>query len=223
MNNTKAVFNATASTYDRDRARLVPGYEQFYSAAIELLPRDTSRIVDLGAGSGVFTVWLRQAFPDAHIHLIDFSQPMLDLARTRLGADSNLTYEVADYTTAPLPMDADAVVSALSIHHLDDDDKRALCKRIRSALRPGGVFINADHIAGPTPGLETLYQSRWLEAVRQLGATEQQISDSLFRQTEDRRSPVKDQLHWLREAGFTDVDCWYKASSFAVLTGKRPQ
>lgn len=33
--------------------------------------------------------------------------------------------------------------------------------------------------------------------------------------------PVKPQLAWLRKAGFTDVDCWYKASSFAVLSGVR--
>ncbi len=54
------------------------------------------------------------------------------------------------------------------------------------------------------------------------GATEQQIADSLFRQQEDRRTPVAVQLAWLREAGFTNVDCWYKHSSFAVMSGMRP-
>jgi tRNA (cmo5U34)-methyltransferase len=29
------------------------------------------------------------------------------------------------------------------------------------------------------------------------------------------------QLAWMREAGFADVDCWYKHSSFAVMTGRR--
>lgn len=221
-NKSQSVFDATAATYDRDRMKLIPGHEAFYAAALELIPFDAMRIVELGAGSGLFSAMLRQAFPDAHLHLIDFSQPMLDLARQRLGTGSHITYVLADYTTEPLPPDSDAVVSSLSIHHLEDDRKRAIMQPILAALKPGGIFINADHIAGPTPELEDLYQQRWISDVRILGASEQQIADSLFRQQEDRRTPVAPQLAWLREAGFIHVDCWYKHSSFAVLTGTRP-
>lgn len=221
-NKSQSVFDATAATYDRDRMKLIPGHEAFYAAALELIPFDAMRIVELGAGSGLFSAMLRQAFPDAHLHLIDFSQPMLDLARQRLGTGSHITYVLADYTTEPLPPDSDAVVSSLSIHHLEDDRKRAIMQPILAALKPGGIFINADHIAGPTPELEDLYQQRWISDVRTLGASEQQIADSLFRQQEDRRTPVAPQLAWLREAGFIHVDCWYKHSSFAVLTGTRP-
>lgn len=225
MNNSHAVFDATAATYDRDRMKLIPGHEAFYAAAIELIPASAQRIVELGAGSGLFSAMLRAAFPAAHLHLIDFSQPMLDLARQRLGSgtdDPAITYILADYTTEPLPSNCDAVVTSLSIHHLEDERKRALLAPILSALKPGGVFVNADHIAGPTPELEALYHQRWLAGIRALRATEQQIADSLYRQQEDRRTPVAPQLAWLREAGFTGVDCWFKSSSFAVLTGTRP-
>jgi tRNA (cmo5U34)-methyltransferase len=222
LNNTKAVFDATASTYDRDRMKLIPGHEAFYASALELVPAEAEQIVELGAGSGLFSEMLRSAFPSAHLHLIDFSQPMLDLARKRLGPDDQrLTYILADYTTQPLPSNCDAVVTSLSIHHLEDERKQAILPNILAALRPGGVFVNADHIAAPTPELESLYQQRWLSAVRALGATEQQIADSLFRQKEDRRTPVGPQLAWMREAGFAHVDCWYKHSSFAVLSGTK--
>jgi tRNA (cmo5U34)-methyltransferase len=221
-NNSQAVFNATAATYDRDRMKLVPGHEAFYAAALELIPADPETIVDLGAGSGLFSAMIRAAFPSARLHLMDFSQPMLDLARERMGDDARVQYTLSDYTAVPLPELCDAIVSSLSIHHLEDERKRALLPRVFAALRPGGVFVNADHIAGPTPALESRYQQRWLAEVRALGATEQQIADSLYRQQEDRRTPVAPQLAWLREAGFEDVDCWYKHSSFAVLTGKRP-
>ncbi|HEX4155366.1 MAG TPA: methyltransferase domain-containing protein [Acidobacteriaceae bacterium] len=220
-NNTRAVFDRTASTYDRDRMKLIPSHEAFYTAALELIPADAQQIVELGAGSGLFSAMLRSAFPTAHLHLVDFSQPMLDLARQRLGDDPRIHYSLADYTTEPLPQSCDAIVSSLSIHHLEDDRKRAILPLIFNALKPGGIFVNADHIAGPTPELEDLYQQRWLSDVRALGATEQQIADSLYRQKEDRRTPVEPQLAWLREAGFRNVDCWYKHSSFAVLTGSR--
>ena len=222
-NNSRAVFDATAATYDRDRMKLIPGHEAFYAAALELIPTDAMHIVELGAGSGLFSAMLRAAFPEAHLTLIDFSENMLALARNRLGNDPAVTFSLADYTTEPLPPNSDAIVSSLSIHHLEDDRKRALLEPIFTALRPGSLFINADHIAGPTPELEEIYQLRWLSDVRSEGATEQQIADSLYRQQEDRRTPVGAQLAWLRDAGFSNVDCWYKHSSFAVMSGTRPR
>jgi tRNA (cmo5U34)-methyltransferase len=205
--------------------KLIPAHEAFYAAALELIPTDAMHIVELGAGSGLFSAMLRAAFPDAHLTLIDFSENMLALARNRLGGNSDaahITFSLADYTTEPLAANSDAIVSSLSIHHLEDERKHALLRPIFTALRPGGLFINADHIAGPTAELEETYQLRWLADVRANGATEQQIADSLFRQQEDRRTPVATQLAWLREAGFTNVDCWYKHSSFTVLSGTRP-
>lgn len=222
-NNSRAVFNATAPSYDRDRMKLIPGNETFYAAALELIPADATHIVELGAGSGLFSAMLRAALPEAHLTLIDFSENMLALAQGRLKENStHIRFLLADYTTEPLPSNADAIVSSLSIHHLEDERKHALLPHVFDALRPGGIFINADHIAGPTAELEVIYQQRWLAAVRALGATEQQIADSLYRQTEDRRTPVAAQLAWLREAGFADVDCWYKHSSFAVMSGVKP-
>ena len=219
-NSTQAVFDATDSTYDQDRFRLIPGCDTFYRWAIDLIPPRAKNILDLGAGSGLLTTLIRNHFPDACIHLVDFSAPMLSLAGDRLGNDPHITYQRADYLKDSLPDNFCAIVSALSIHHLDDVDKRAVFKKAHASLKPNGVFINADQVAGPTPALEARYKALWLEQVREVGATEPQIEASLYRQQEDRCSPVGDQLRWLREAGFADVDCWYKDNRFAVMAGK---
>ena len=220
-NLTKEVFDATASTYDRDRAKLIPGCDAFYRWAIDLIPAGAKTIVDLGAGSGLLTQLVRQRFPNAAIHLIDFSAAMLDLARKRLGDDPNLTFTQADYATDPIPSNVCAIVSSLSIHHLDDDAKRHVFRKAHEALKPRGVFVNAEQVAGPTPELDDRYRALWLHQVRTLGATEQQITDSLYRQQQDRCVDVGRQLAWMREAGFADADCWYKEARFAVLAGTR--
>ena len=221
QNNTQAVFDATASTYDIDRSRLIPNCDLFYRWAIDLIPPQARTILDLGAGSGLLTVLLRDRFPNAQIHLMDFSAPMLDLARARLGDDPRLTYHLADYLAEPLPGSLCAVVSSLSIHHIDDPQKRTLFRAIHQSLRPGGVFVNADQVAGPTPALDERYKALWLEQVRAAGATEQQIADSLFRKQEDRCASVEHQLTWLRDAGFAEADCWYKENCFAVFAATR--
>jgi tRNA (cmo5U34)-methyltransferase len=222
MSTTQAIFDITASTYDADRAKLIPCYDAFHRRATDLIPAGATRILDLGAGTGILTTFVRSWYPAAHIHLIDFSAPMIDLARKRLAADTNVSFEVADYTTAPLGENYDAIVSALSIHHLEHPAKKSLFAKIFAALRPGGVFVNAEQVAGPTAALDAVYKQLWLQQVREAGATPQQIADSLYRQQDDRCASVEDQLHWMREAGFTDADCWFKDNRFAVLAGTRP-
>jgi tRNA (cmo5U34)-methyltransferase len=219
---TQEVFDITASTYDADRAKLIPCYDALYRRTTDLIPAHAGHILDLGAGTGLLSAHVRSWYPEAHIHLLDVSAPMIDRARQRLAGDTNVSYEVADYTTADLGENYDAIVSALSIHHLDDPAKQSLFARIFSALRPGGVFVNAEQVAGPTPALDELYRKLWLEQVREAGATPTQIADSLFRQQDDRCASVEDQLAWLRASGFTDADCWFKDNRFAVLAGTRP-
>ena len=222
MSNTQTVFDITAPTYDADRAKLIPCFDAFYRRTTDLIAHDAKLILDLGAGTGLLSQFVRQWYPSAHIVLADLSEPMLAKARTRLAGDSNVTFEVTDYTTAPINGTYDSIVSALSIHHIDDDAKRALFAKIFRALRPGGTFVNAEQVAGPTPALDAVYKSLWLQQVREGGATPDQIADSLYRQQDDRCASVEDQLHWMREAGFTDADCWFKDNRFAVLAGTRP-
>lgn len=220
-NLTREVFDTTASTYDRDRSRLIPGCDLFYRWALDLIPAKSKVILDLGAGSGLLTLLLRDRFPHAHIHVADFSQPMLELARKRLEGDANVTFYCMDYLADPLPQQVCAVASSLSIHHLEDSGKRTVFQKVYAALKPNGVFVNAEQVAGPTPQLDERYKVWWLQQVRAAGATEQQFQDSLYRQKEDRCSPVQTQLAWMREAGFDDADCWYKNGRFAVMAGTR--
>ena len=222
MSTTQTIFDITASTYDADRAKLIPCYDAFHRRATDLIPAGATHILDLGAGTGILTTFVRSWYPATHIHLMDFSEPMIDLARKRLAGDANVSFEIADYVTAPLGENYDAIVSALSIHHLEHSVKKAVFAKIFAALRPGGVFVNAEQVAGPTPALDAVYKSLWLQQVREAGATPQQIADSLYRQQDDRCASVEDQLHWMTEVGFTDADCWFKDNRFAVLAGTRP-
>ena len=219
---TQQAFSATAALYDRNRSRLIPCFDSMYRWAVDLLPLGCTRVLDLGAGTGLLSTFVRSRLPEAELHLIDFSEAMLAQARVRFAGDSRVTYALADYAVEGLRGSYDAVVSALSIHHLENDAKQQLFRAVRNVLLPGGVFINAEQVLGPTPALDERYRALWLEQVRALGATDQEVADSLYRQQQDRCATVEDQLGWMREAGFHDVDCWFKDGRFAVLAGTRP-
>lgn len=223
MPSAQTVFDRTAATYDAARARLIPPYERFYTIAVELLPFEREaeiRVLDLGAGTGLLSAFVRERFPNARLTLVDIAESMLERARRRLGNDG-VEYGVYDYGSESVSGEWDAIVSALSIHHLEDEAKRNLFRRIHAALVPGGVFVNAEQVAGPTPELTRRYHEQWLKQIRERGATEQEIADAEYRMQADRCSSVEEQLAWMREAGFTDADCWLKEGRFAVMLGSR--
>jgi tRNA (cmo5U34)-methyltransferase len=219
----QTVFDRTSATYDAARAKLIPPYERFYSTAVALLPFEPIaeiRILDLGAGTGLLSAFIREKFPNAHLHLVDIAETMLDRAKARLGSNRT-TYFACDYGTEPIQGQWNAIVSALSIHHLTDEAKQNLFGRIYTALTPGGVFVNAEQVAGPTPELTRRYHQQWLIQVRDRGATPQEIADAEYRMQADLCSSVEDQLVWMRQSGFADADCWFKEGRFAVMRGTR--
>jgi tRNA (cmo5U34)-methyltransferase len=215
-------FDAHAASYETARRRLVPPFDAFYDtaiAALEMLGRPPRRVLDLGAGTGLLARRVAAAHPGADLVLVDGAPAMLEEARRHLA--TRVTTHVADLRD-PLPAGPfDAVVSALAIHHLDDEDKRALFARIRAALPPNGVFVNAEQVAGPTPCFDARYRV-WHEAsARALGTSDGEWTGALERMRHDRCADVESQLEWLRDAGFDAADCLFKDHCFAVLVARR--
>lgn len=221
-----SAFNRAAGDYDRLRRALVPCFDDFYAAAIDAIPfeRDAPiRVLDLGAGTGLLSAFVVSSFPRARVTLVDVAGEMLAKARVRFGDEGErVETRVLDYVTEPIPGRYELVISALSIHHVNDADKRSLFVKIFEALELGGAFVNAEQVLGPTPALVAKYRAHWLAEARAKGASEAEIAAAEERMTHDRCATLEAQLAWLREAGFHDIDCWYKSYQFAVYAGRKP-
>jgi tRNA (cmo5U34)-methyltransferase len=215
-------FSAHATDYTALRRRLVPFYDAFYGAVVDVLgllgegrPR---RVLDLGAGTGLLSREIGAAFPQARFELLDGSEPMLREARREL-ADRVAAVHVADMAGALPAGPFDAVVSALAIHHLDDHGKRDLFGRVHDVLAPGGVFVNADQVVASSSSLAGVYEAVWTRQCRALGATQAELDGAGERMRHDRCADVNSQVGWLADAGFDPADCVYKSWRFAVMAG----
>jgi len=222
MTDAARVFDEQASGYEAQRRRLVPPYEAFYGTAVGALAlagRPVRRVLDLGAGTGLLVRRVAAALPEAELTLLDGAPAMLDQARATLGERAH--YVVADLTD-PLPAGPwDAVVSALAVHHLDDAGKQALFRRLRDALAPGGVFVNAEQVGAPSALFADLYAAWHERRATELGSSAQEWAGAVDRMRLDRWATVERQLGWLRDAGFSDADCLFKDHRFAVLVARR--
>ena len=213
-----------ASTYDVERRRLIPCFDEFYGTVGELIVRsfpEAPRVLDLGAGTGILSAAIADRLPTARLHLLDASAEMLQQASHRLSG--------REFQVSVQPLNSDlpagpwhAIVSALAIHHLDDAAKRQLYTRIFSALTPGGLFINAEQISGGSSRLQTLFEAVHLDRARSLGSSDAEIAGAIQRMSVDQCSTTNDQICWLKEIGFDDVDCFYRSFRFAVFGGWRP-
>ncbi|HVA40451.1 MAG TPA: class I SAM-dependent methyltransferase [Candidatus Binataceae bacterium] len=225
------LFTLGAERYDAVRRNLVPCFDGFYGGALDAIgdwagarASATLDVLDLGAGTGLLSAMVMGRLPRARLHLVDVSDAMLAQARQRFAgpAASNVSFEARDYTQGSLGGPWDLVVSALSIHHLDDGAKRALFARVFAALRPAGLFVNAEQVLGPTPAAEARYRRLWDEQVLASGVDRLEYERAVERMRHDRCATLGDQLEWLRAAGFTEVDCAFKQWRFAVYFGMRP-
>lgn len=222
----KQVFDGAAARYDALRRQLIPCLDGLYGTAVDLLPPDAGRpprILDVGAGTGLLSERVLERLPGAEITLLDFSAEMLDRARARFaGRGARVAFRTADYVREPLGGPWDAIVSALSIHHLADADKRALYARALEALVPGGLLVNADNVLAEDPAVAARDRALWIRAVRASGLGEDDLRAALERTRVDVLAPLGLQLGWLRALGFAEVDCAYKWHHFAVFSGRRP-
>lgn len=222
----KQAFNNCAKDYDLTRKQLIPCFDDFYGTALEIIKAQPKvakiKVLDLGAGTGLLSSLVAQIYPHAEFVLYDISESMLEEAKKRFSTSGvKADYVVKDYSGEPIDGTFDLIISALSIHHLEDTDKETLFKRLFVKLNNNGLFVNADQVLGETPSMDTFYRSSWLKQVREKGVTDITLSSALERMKEDKMSTLANQMNWLRKANFSEVNCWYKNFSFVVYSGAK--
>ncbi|MGD9947637.1 MAG: trans-aconitate 2-methyltransferase [Desulfobulbus sp.] len=220
----RELFDQCATGYDQDRPKLVPCFNDFYGAALNMVPFAPSAkidILELGTGTGLLASMVARLFPDAHLHLTDISAAMLAQAQSRFADVQRITYALQDHLQLSAEGKFDLVISALSIHHLEHGDKKALFQRVFRALRSGGVFINADQASGPTPQEEAAYERGWLAEVKANNVSVVSLENARVRMREDRNATLAEQLAWLAESGFWNVRCGYERTRFVVYGGEK--
>jgi tRNA (cmo5U34)-methyltransferase len=220
----KEAFDDIASRYDEHRRWIIPDFAGFYAAAVRAAdpPKPHPSVLDIGAGTGLLSDMLLMAYPGARITLMDISGKMLEVARKRFEDREGVRFIVADYRDEDLGGPFDIISSALSIHHLEREEKRDLYRRIRDALGEGGLFVNADEVEGETAEIHTRNLKYWDDFLLEgpLGEAEARVIMERRRRL-DRMEKLSVQLAWMREFGFRGARAVYGNGCFAVFRGRK--
>ncbi len=224
MEHIRDAFNTIAQDYDAQREYVIPEMREYYGAAVWAAEtaEKNPEILDIGAGTGLLSALMLRKFPGARMTLMDIAENMLGVAKQRFAGQEDVRYVVSDYSRSELGGPFDLICSALSIHHLVTEDKRRLFGKIFSALKPGGIFVNADQADGETPYFRQRYLEYWNEFLR-AGPLNTGEHDEILKRRDklDKNEKLTNQLAWLREAGFSDVDVVYKNRTFIVTVARK--
>lgn len=187
-----AFFAARLGEYEDRMARWKEGYRLM----ARLVPENARTVLDLGCGTGLELDALFAQRRNIAVTGIDLCQEML----AKLKEKHPQVFTVCgDYFTADLGRGRyDCAITFESLHHFAPEKKLGLFQKVFHALKPGGVYMEADYLACCREEQDLLMD--FLQRKRR----EQNIPPERFVHFDTPLTPEVE-MDLLRQAGFEDV------------------
>jgi tRNA (cmo5U34)-methyltransferase len=221
----KRHLDVDAEGYDVQIRRLIPHYDDMITTGVELLavlaPAE-GHILDLGGGTGALSSAVLEGLPGVRVTVLDVDTDMLGEARSRLEPFADRVAFREGSFLDPLPA-ADAVVASLALHHVHDlGAKTALYRAIRDTLSSGGVLLNLDAAVTEEARLNGVVFDRMAARMADHGIADAEARGHFASWSdEDRYFPLDAELRALRDAGFDEVECFWRRGLCAIVCGLR--
>ena len=225
-----------AERYHRRRGFAPERTARMHEVMLDLLATLTSPqsvALELGAGTGLFTEKLLNTHHFGELYVTDGAPAMLAVARQTLAAaQTPLHFVHLDFATDWLDLfpgiGFDAVTSSMALHHAND--RQRLFRQVFAVLKPGGVFVLADHMAGTSPCIQYLLaRERALIRLRIDGKEDLEqlpemiaVDDERGRREGNLCETVPEYLAYMDAVGFEDVDCLWRDYWLAVFVARKP-
>ncbi len=182
------------------------------ASKLPLLPR---HILDVGCGSGVWSLELAARHPETQVTGIDFPQVLevFEARAHKLGLERQITKLPGDMYEVELPREPVDLIIIANVLRLEAAEKaKALVARFASAVRPGGALLVVDAFAGGTPERE-LHRAVYALYLA-------------LRTSIGRVYSPEEVTQWLREAALAEptvIDLGSQFGALGALLSERPQ
>ena len=243
-------FFKMADVYDKLVEYLVPNYNFFHDELIKLFlfkKDDQINIIDLGAGSGILLEKILSCYPNASGYWIDYSDDFLKVAKKRLEKFSIriefIKSSLEGDWISKIKKKIHIITSMSAIHHLESKEKIALYKKCYNLLEPLGWFFNIDEMKTLNYDAYVNSLKRWYkhgeEIKEHIPNDKKKYYHSLKMQFDnwkvrnldnidvpktkgdDIHETFTEQINWLNEIGYVNVDLFIKYHLWCLIGGQK--
>lgn len=220
----RRTFDKITDYYDRMNQLMTLGRHRAWcrEVAAKAAVPSAGRLLDIATGTGVIALSALDRYPEAEIHAVDFSEPMLARAAGKPGA-SAISWQQADANHLPFSDESfDAVTHGYLLRNVQDIE-RVLAEQHR-VLRPGGRLVVLETC--PPRGLlrypVALGMRVLIPLLGQLVAGDRGSYTYLQESTLGFETP-EEVAAVLRRCGFTDVQ-WRRKflGTNMIITARKP-
>ncbi|MFF2085955.1 class I SAM-dependent methyltransferase [Nocardia sp. NPDC058176] len=238
-------------SWDRQQEWYMPDREERIRVMLDLVEAaagPSPRVLDLACGPATISRRLFARLPAATSVGIDRDPALLRIAERSFDGDVRITFATADLNTADWSAifadePFDAILTATATHWMTATALARLYRDLVKLLRPGGIFLNADHMPDPANPLLNALDDKVQQAHRKLAsengaldwdhwwttaAADPQLAEDVAASREILREHTTGQEHpadWhltrLREAGFLEAGVVWRSVTDAVVAAIR--
>ncbi|MGA2678061.1 MAG: class I SAM-dependent methyltransferase [Sedimentisphaerales bacterium] len=236
--------------WDRMQDFYIPARKERFEIIVQLIAdsqRKVSRVLDVGCGTGSLMMPILREFPATEVWGVDFDVTLLALAENRLAKFGRRVKLVradirkkgwTDIVGGPF----DAIVSATALHWFSPAQLGRLYKQFAGILKPGGIFLNADHAGSCCKGIQRDWQNQrhlysrnrkrngvddWDGFWRAYGRA-LKVDIAKFRKElmgswvgSEQGRPLQWHFEKLEAGGFEAIDCFWRLEYDAIYGGIR--
>ena len=200
---TDVVRSGTRIPVDRDE---FPDWTRDFIAAMERIAKDRApfvvkalgtagvrRVLDLGGGSGAYSIAFAKASPDLRSEILDLPEvvPLTADYLKKAGVSAQVSARPGNMLEDDFGCGYDLVMLNAICHMFSEEQNRDIFRRARRALAPGGRLVVQDFILNAD---KTAPQQAALFSLNMLVATDAGASYS-----------EPEYMHWMKSEGFAEV------------------
>lgn len=210
-------------------SRSIPQYEIMRSTIAQIAKdfiKEDTIVLDLGCSNGrTILDLIRSTDKRAHFVGCDVSKPAIDIARDQTKELENVSILEFDLRQGIPPLDAPICVctSILTMQFIPIEYRQSLLNKIFTLLPDGGVFILVEKVLGSTASINDLMVKLYLTLKAEDGKYNEDEIQRKRLSLEGVLVPVTNKWNFdfLKNAGFKEVDCFWRYLNFAGYIARK--
>lgn len=214
--------NKVVPIFDEHVRKSVPMYDEIHNLITDIshwFTEENTNVYDIGTSTGEVINNLYNEHKNKNINYIgiDTSAEMITKARDRFKNISNIHIEQADITHKEyIIKNASFITSVLTLQFIPQRKRQNVINKIYNGLLKGGGFVLVEKIIGNNARFDEMWIELYHELKLKNGLTEKEVM-AKTRAIRGVMKPytVNENIHMLKEAGFKDIDMFFKWNNFS--------